>query len=209
MKIPFVSTENIDDNLLELFDKLEKQPINQSSWGQVIPSPSVSFKIAHTNEAILLQYDVKESETRAEYSMHNKPISRDSCVEFFIEFEGEKEYFNLEFNCLGACLAAYGPGRKKRKQLSYETIELIQVQSKINRSNNGSTPGINWMLTLVIPLKVFSNSKIFKLSGQKARANFFKCGDRLSTPHFLSWEKIETPEPDFHQPLYFKELTFL
>ena len=38
-------------------------------------------------------------------------------------------------------------------------------------------------------------------------ANFYKCADLTSTPHFLSWAPIDTPEPDFHRPEFFAPIT--
>ncbi len=41
-----------------------------------------------------------------------------------------------------------------------------------------------------------------------ARANFYKCGDKQHTPHFLSWNKIDLPEPCFHCPEFFGKILF-
>ena len=38
------------------------------------------------------------------------------------------------------------------------------------------------------------------------RGNFYKCGDLTAHPHFLSWNPINTPKPDFHRPDFFGEL---
>ena len=209
LEVPFVRIPpNTKEDFIKVFDQLAKNKINQSSWGKVYPQPSVEFCIVHNNHSVLLQYNVCEEETRAVYSKHNEPVYRDSCVEFFIAFDGEPNYYNFEFNCLGTCLSGYGSGRNNRKALPVELINKIQSQTKIERSvKDGSS--LNWQLTLIIPLHVFKYSKIDQLAGQKATANFYKCGDELSNPHFLSWKIIKTPEPDFHQPSFFGELTFL
>lgn len=34
-------------------------------------------------------------------------------------------------------------------------------------------------------------------------ANFYKCGDDLPAPYYLSWNKIIAPKPDFHYPDFF------
>jgi hypothetical protein len=39
------------------------------------------------------------------------------------------------------------------------------------------------------------------------RANFYKCGDLTAHPHFLSWNPIDLPKPDFHRPEFFGTLT--
>ena len=46
------------------------------------------------------------------------------------------------------------------------------------------------------------------LNGKTMRANFYKCGDLLQTPHFLSWAPIDLPQPKFHCPEFFGEVTF-
>lgn len=39
-------------------------------------------------------------------------------------------------------------------------------------------------------------------------ANFYKCGDKLQTPHFLSWNPINLEKPNFHCPEFFGTLNF-
>ena len=45
-------------------------------------------------------------------------------------------------------------------------------------------------------------------SGLKAKVNLYKCGDKLSQPHFLSWKPISAPKPDFHLPEFFEQIKF-
>ena len=35
-----------------------------------------------------------------------------------------------------------------------------------------------------------------------------KCGDDTAVPHFLSWNPIGAPRPNFHTPEYFGEIHF-
>jgi len=37
-------------------------------------------------------------------------------------------------------------------------------------------------------------------------ANFYKCGDGLSKPHYLSWKPIVAEKPDFHRPEFFSTI---
>ncbi|MBF1073685.1 MAG: hypothetical protein HXL32_03115, partial [Prevotellaceae bacterium] len=66
-----------------------------------------------------------------------------------------------------------------------------------------------WELALIIPVSAFFCHHIQSLSGRTVRANFYKCGDKTLNPHFLSWNAINSPSPDFHRPDCFGELTFL
>ena len=51
-------------------------------------------------------------------------------------------------------------------------------------------------------------SGIESFDGKEMGANFYKCGDELPTPHFLSWNPIEWAEPSFHRPEQFGKLIF-
>jgi hypothetical protein len=46
------------------------------------------------------------------------------------------------------------------------------------------------------------------LSGLRAKANFYKCGDGLTVPHFVTWAPISTEKPDYHRPEFFDWLEF-
>jgi hypothetical protein len=59
---------------------------------------------------------------------------------------------------------------------------------------------------LDIPAAVFG---LAAFDGLRARGNFYKCGDKLPVPHYLSWAPIATPRPDFHRPEYFDTLMFI
>lgn len=65
-----------------------------------------------------------------------------------------------------------------------------------------------WDLVEVIPLKALYQHHIDSLDGQQMRANFFKCADMISEPHFLSWAPIDLPKPCFHCPDFFGRITF-
>ena len=66
----------------------------------------------------------------------------------------------------------------------------------------------NWEVALVIPYTVFFKHHITSLDGKIITANFYKCGDELQTPHFLSWNPIKIEKPDFHRPDFFGTLEF-
>ncbi|MEW6750677.1 MAG: carbohydrate-binding family 9-like protein [Candidatus Latescibacterota bacterium] len=45
-------------------------------------------------------------------------------------------------------------------------------------------------------------------AGTAWRANFYKCGDHTSHPHWGSWAPVATPRPNFHQPDSFQPTRF-
>src|SRR5690606_17275299 len=136
----------------------------------------------------------------------NDSVWEDSCVEFFISFH-EGLYYNLEFNSLGVALIGYGSADKAtRKRLSSETIEKIKSFSTIKKKMDENI--VRWSLSLYIPIDVFEKEDLASFRGVNGRANFYKCGDLLPRPHFLSWKPITAPAPNFHLPNYFGEIEF-
>lgn len=57
-------------------------PINIVNWKEYPYQPQVSFRIAYTNDAILVHYKVVEDSVRAKYGEDNGSVWTDSCVEF-------------------------------------------------------------------------------------------------------------------------------
>ena len=191
----------------DFLDTLSKHKIANVPWKEFSYRPDVSFAISYTDESILLKYYVSETSFKAIYNNSNEPVYRDSCVEFFVAFDDEG-YYNLEFNAIGTCLASYGKERSERKSLPAETIDRIKYHSSI-RSENSDEKLVSWELTLVIPFDIFKFHTVTTLKNKECRANFYKCGDDLPEPHFLSWNNIISTTPDFHLPEFFGQARFI
>lgn len=182
--------------------------INQYPWGETDEFQRIRFKIAHNNHNIYLHYDVIEPEITATYLKHNTPVCKDSCIEFFIAFEEDTNYYNFEFNALGSCLLAWGPDRYNRQLLDIKIIDLIKVKTEIKRISQNGLTMFNWKIFIIIPLSTFSFNNIKSLKNIKAKANFYKCGNNLSKPHYITWNNIRSEKPDFHLKSYFREIEF-
>jgi hypothetical protein len=209
--IPFLEQVNQHTSaeaLLAAMAPLDANAIAAVSWQAYPYRPSAQFKIAHTIDGLLLLYQVKEKHVKAEYRNTNDPVYKDSCVEFFLSFDGNN-YYNLEFNCLGTALIGYGKANKAdRRRLAKSTIEQLKSFSSIKAKtiDSGDT---EWRLLLNIPFSVFDADTIDSLAGVHCTGNFYKCGDELPLPHFVSWNPIDHPTPNFHLPRFFGELLFL
>ncbi|HEX8021855.1 carbohydrate-binding family 9-like protein [Mucilaginibacter sp.] len=205
--IPGTYNKNNLDELSVWLEKGEKYTIDNLLWTDTGYFPSVSFSIAHTGDGIALKYFVKEQHTIATYKTVNDPVYKDSCVEFFIGF-GDGQYYNLEFNALGTALVGFGKDRHGRTPVPDDQVSSIKALSNINWAEN--TDGFNtWDLTLLVPFDVFIYHDIKTLNGTTSRANFFKCGDDLPEPHFVSWSNINNPVPDFHLSAFFGTIKFI
>jgi hypothetical protein len=191
-------------------NKTIPQAINIASWNGYPTKAIVHFTIAHDDQNIHLHYMVHEPNIRAKATENNGKVWEDSCVEFFVMPENDGFFYNFEFNCIGTKLLAVGNSRNNRTFATAEILDKIIVQSSLdNEPFDEKKGGFNWELIIKIPIDCFFNHYIKSLKNKTFRANFYKCGDGLSMPHFLSWSKIETPEPDFHTPQYFGEIHFI
>ena len=67
-----------------------------------------------------------------------------------------------------------------------------------------------WTLTIAIPKRLYAQADLdlTSFSGRTVRANFYKCGDDTAVPHYLSWNPIPIPKPNFHTPEHFGEIRF-
>lgn len=189
-----------------LMDRLDKNQMNNVPWPSYPYKPSAGFTIAYGPDCIFLKYFISEKQIRAANDVPNSPVWQDSCVEFFVSFNEGKSYYNFEINCIGTILAAHGADRDHRDFLPETTINNIKTFSLVDRLTTPSL--IHWDMTVVIPLTAFIHDNINALPGLTASANFYKCGDALNDPHYLSWNQVKAPEPDFHLPRFFGTLYF-
>jgi hypothetical protein len=185
-------------------NSLERHAIDLVPWSSYPYKPEVSFSITYNDDHIFLKYYVEEKAIRASADHINGKVWEDTCVEFFISFD-DTGYYNLEFNCIGSALAGFGKNRYDRQLLPEEVISRISTQSIIRKTSNNL---VHWELSLAIPLDVFVNHSLSTIKGRQCRANFYKCGDLLPEPHFLSWSPINSDEPNFHLPQFFGTLYF-
>jgi hypothetical protein len=168
-----------------------------------------SFDIWHDGSSILLKYYVLEKQVRAVNTENNSAVWEDSCVEFFLMPAGESNYYNFEFNAIGTVLAAFGSNRHHRTPLPAKSLKAVETYPSLGRKPIVDLPGpVAWTLEARIPAGLLARSQSVNLSGLKARGNFYKCGDRLKEPHFLSWKPVLTGRPDFHSPQFFGDLEF-
>lgn len=191
---------------------LEKNAINHSieiiNWENFPYQPKVQFRIAHSDNQLWLLFYVNEKNILARETRTNGEVYKDSCVEFFISFDGEN-YYNFEFNGIGTTHLAYGPGRDNRKFVPVETVEKIETKSTLGTHPFEEKSGnFEWEMMIRIPIECFAYSDIGSFGGKEATGNFYKCGDETSDPHFVTWQPVKTEQPDYHRPEYFGKIVF-
>ncbi|HEX2922223.1 MAG TPA: carbohydrate-binding family 9-like protein [Bacteroidales bacterium] len=196
-------------SLVETMFQQVRNAIDTVNWASHLYKPSVSFAAAYTEEEIIISFFVDEKWFKAEKTKPNENVFEDSCVEFFCSPANDGIYYNFEFNALGTCLMGTGQGRHDRKRTDPTIINEIITIPSIGNKPVTKKESRSWNLTILIPKHVFFLHKIDVFKGKCFPANLYKCGDKLETPHYLSWNPVNTPSPDFHRPECFGVFKFV
>ena len=102
-----------------------------------------------------------------------------------------------------------GDAGSERPGASEEVLKSVKRWSSLGTEPFEERIGeCTWEAALVIPASAIFRHEIADLDGKVMRGNFYKCGDLLQTPHFLSWAPIGLPQPKFHCPEFFGKLNF-
>lgn len=210
-KIQFDSQNPDLDTISAALDKQkDKIQINTLNWKDYRYRPDVRLSIAYGDNEVYLKYYVTEDYFKAEKTETNQMVCEDSCVEFFVSPENDGVYYNLEFNGIGTVLLGTGTGRADSKRADPGIISKIRTKSSVGNTPVKERKGkFEWSITIAVPFEVFFHHKIKDLKGKTFRANFYKCGDMLSVPHYVTWNPVGTENPDYHQPEYFGMLKFV
>jgi hypothetical protein len=212
LEVPFWAGTGQQQDLEVISGRLDQgpfHPIDIQPWPAFKSPAQARFALAHSGDALFIKFVVTEKDVRASYRQSNEPVYRDSCVEFFLAPGEGPTYYNLEFNCIGTCLMAYGTQDLGGRQfLSAAVIDKIRRRTWLHAGGSGAAAAITWELTAAIPLEVFCYHPLATLQGLQGSANFYKCGDELPEPHFLTWNEIRAAAPNFHLPEYFGQIVF-
>jgi hypothetical protein len=206
LRIPFFPGR-IPSDIQPGISPLEIFQLRENSWPAYPDNAEITISTAWNRDFLSFHFRVKEKEVRALAEKSNGPVWEDSCVELFLCPEGSRNYYNFEFNCIGTCLLGYGSGSDKREHAPDAVIDRIIRKSSLGINGFYNRPCAEpWELSLAIPPSAFFKENLTEFRPSTIRGNFYKCGDRLSQPHFLSWRRIDSATPDFHRPDYFDDI---
>lgn len=184
--------------------------VYNNNWPKDYPyAPKVEFWAAHNEQTLFLKFRVNEEAAKAEVGHDGGEVWNDSCVEFFISFDGTG-YYNFEFSCIGKMLLGFRKDRTSAWAATPEVYDMIKRYSTLGTEcfAEKKIEG-EWELTVAIPKEAFFAHNFETLEGLFAMGNAYKCGDGLSKPHYLSWNPIINDTPNFHLQQYFGRLKFI
>lgn len=176
------------------------------NWPEVAPyQPLATVAMSYSKSHLFLHFFVHSLDLRAVNVAPLSPVADDSCVEFFMQLPDSDEYWNFEFNCIGAVNASHRVERPKPTRLTAEEIATIGRLGSCGTEPFEEKAGVHdWTLTASIPFSLIGVDE--DSLPERIRANFYCCGGKTAHPHYLSWNAIELEKPNFHAPQFFGEL---
>jgi len=186
--------------------------------GQVRPEssehrPEVTFRVLHDGANLYVRFDVKDRYVRSVQTAYQAPVCTDSCVEFFVQPKAAKGYFNFEVNAGGTLLLSYveDPTRTAKGLAKFTPVpeawgRRVEIRSSLPPVVEPEIAApVTWHVCYKLPMALFEEfvGEVEK-GGEVWRANFYKCGDKTSHPHWLAWSPVTAL--NFHLPDCFGEL---
>ena len=209
IRVPFI--EGLENMTLQELDlAMEKSAakfaVCENNWPQEAPyTPDCNGSIARTASHLAVMFHVRGLDLRATQIEDNGRSWEDSCCEFFVTDPYDGTYYNFELTCIGSLLSSKRKSRLDSVLREKEDVaRVIRHSSLAHEETEISDRIFSWTVAMLIPYDLIGIDR--DNVPVSVRGNFYKCGDLTAHPHFLSWNPIGTPKPDFHRPEYFGEL---
>lgn len=175
--------------------------------------PRVQFKVGYDDDAIRVMFRVEDRFVRATRTQYQDSVCLDSCVEFFFSpgDSDDQGYFNLEVNCVGTALFEFHPDGENGEAVPVAESPDLKAITTLTGTVDPEEPGpLVWLAECLVPLSLLDQyTAVAKPAKDVAwRANFYKCADESSHPHWLTWAPVEWYRPAFHKPEFFGTLRF-
>jgi len=176
--------------------------------------PVTEVKVQYDDKNIYVIFRVQDRYVRAVETKTQGRVWEDACVEFFFAPDSAEplRYFNVEINCGGTVLMYFNRVPEvDRTPLSIEDINQIEIAHTMPKIVDPEImEPVTWVLEYRLPLAVLEKYSDLTHPGPGVtwRANFQKCAETNSHPHWLTWAKIDYPTPKFHMPQFFGKIEF-
>ena len=212
----------VDSPLAEPWESPPWQSASTIEIGSFHPAssshrPLARAKLLYSPDALHLRFHVNDRYVVSRHTQYQESVYLDSCVEFFVQPRGDGGYFNFEINCGGTLLLYYiedatrtADGFARFTKVAKELGDQVEISHSLPKVVFPEEPcPLDWQITCKIPRAVLEAyvGSLGAWAGQVWRANFYKCADESSHPHWASWASIGEPL-NFHQPNCFAPLRF-
>jgi len=172
-------------------------------------SPRTTGRMGYiSDEGIVVKMKCEEVNPLRTKTKNMEMVCFDSAMEAFFSFADDAKvptmeslYFNFEVNANGALYAKSGYGRANRQELLPPEMALVNPTAYIEDDA--------WYMEITVPnllLQRFLNKPTLAV-GDIFYCNFYKVGQTPEIEHYMSYNYIESDQPNFHQPPYFAKAT--
>jgi hypothetical protein len=178
--------------------------------------PVTRVKLVYDLDGIFGLFQVQDNYVRCIRTRYQERVYKDSCVEFFVQPKPASGYFNFEFNCGGALLASYITDSTRVQDGFKAWVHLSEKDARRLRIYHSMPTVVEpelaeetiWYIEFFIPFALFEAhaGPISIQKGDVWRANFYKCADETSHPHWGAWSAVD--EVNFHLPRCFGSIGF-
>ncbi len=174
--------------------------------------PRAQARMLYDAQGLYIQFYVEDRYVRATFTEYQSPVCEDSCVEFFVQPCPDKDYLNFEMNAIGTlllyCIEDFA--QRKFKPVPSEAATGMRVYHSLPGPMEEEHAGpLEWTVAYFVPFELLERytEPVGDPAGKEWRANFYKCAEKSSHPHWASWSPIGE-ELLFHQPKYFGVIRF-
>lgn len=181
--------------------------------------PHTQARLLYDDAALHLLFRVEDHYVRSVCTTLQGSVCTDSCVEFFVQPGGRGGYCNFEINAGGTLHVNYivdpvrtAEGFKDQRRIPAADLAAVTVHPSLPAVVEPERVGpLTWLIQARIPyafLAPYAGAAATPTPGAVWRANFYKCADHTSHPHWATWAPIGEAL-NFHVPEYFAELRFV
>jgi hypothetical protein len=178
--------------------------------------PRTRARLVHSAGGLSGIFRVEDRYVRCRHRSYQDPVYEDSCVEVFLQPRPDRGYLNFEMSCGGALLASHVTDHR-RVPGGFAAFTKLPAEHGRRVALRASLPPLvepeiqsplDWELAFFIPFDLLEAyvGPLGSPAGQLWWANFYKCADRSSHPHWAAWSPVD--ELNFHLPRCFGALRF-
>ena len=188
--------------------------INNHMGAEPSHRPKVLAKLAWDETALYVIFRVEDRYVRAVAQTYQDPVCLDSCAElFFTPAPALSDfYFNIEINCGGTMLFEWHPNATESIPVAATDADRVTIAHTLpKRVDPEIKDPTTWTIEYRLPftvLRKYCPAAVLPAKDVTWRANLYKCADKTSHPHWLTWTIVDFPRPNFHPPCYFGALKF-
>lgn len=181
--------------------------------------PKTRARLLYDDAGLYVHFHVRDRWVRAAHTDYQSPVCQDSCAEFFVRPKDGQGYFNFEINPVGTMLLYFvedptrleGGRLRKAQPVPPNLGATVRIHTSEPRPIPDEIPDDrDWWLQYFVPFDLFDRYLVGPVRpspGDRWHANFYKCGDLTSHPHWAAWSPVGDAL-NFHQPDKFGLIRF-